>query len=136
MNLFAIYHHSDTELARNLTGTLAGRGLEIGDPVVLWPQMRLLPRVDQGLVHARFCLVIVSTAFLDLAWERKTLDGLALRRRVVTVLANVTERDVAAYSPRLAVASVSTSDPAIDSLARLFQEGGAMEDPWSSSEAG
>ena len=49
--------------------------------------------------------MVVSREFLAFSWPRKELDGLAARSRVVAILADVGEADVARHSPRLAVAA-------------------------------
>jgi hypothetical protein len=93
----------DEPIANDLADTLAGRGLEVGDPLSLWPGERLLPR----LIDARFALVLVSQDFLKLSFPQKELDGLANRRRVLAVLAGVGEPEVSRHSPRLDVAAVA-----------------------------
>lgn len=106
LDAFIIHHFDDATAVRDLAGTLSGRGLEVGLPVELWPQMRLLPRIDEGLIDHRFALVIVSTSFLRLGYQPKELEGLTRRRRVLCLLHGVGERDVAAESPKLAVAAI------------------------------
>ena len=97
-------------------------GLTLGQPLALWPGQRLLQTIDLRLPESRFALVIVSREFLKFSHPRKELDGLTIRRKVVTLLAGVTETVVAAHSPRLAVAAMPGS---LDGeLARLFQQPG------------
>jgi hypothetical protein len=106
MDVFLAYHYEDEPTAEGLTDTLSGRGLIVGDSIELWPQMRLLPRLDQGLVEARHAIVLISPDFLLLGLPRKELDGLTNRRKVVCVLLGIEERDVAEHSPRLATAAI------------------------------
>lgn len=120
MDLFLAYCYLDGPCANGLGDSLSGRGLVVGDPLPLWPGQRLLPRLDQRLIEARFALVVVSVDFLKLSYARKELDGLTNRRRVLTVLAGVGERDVAEHSPRLAVAALPWSE----NLVRLIRPGG------------
>ncbi len=105
MDLFVIYAHQDADFAGGLEETLAGRGLVVGEPLALWPGQRLLPPIDGRLRESRAAVVVVSREFLAFAWPRKELDGLATRSRVVAILSDVGEADVARHSPRLAVAA-------------------------------
>jgi hypothetical protein len=106
LDAFLVHHFDDAVAARELSGTLAGRGFEVGHPLELWPQMRLLTRIDDGLIDHRFAVVIVSREFLQLGFQAKELDGLTRRRRVLCLLHGVGERDVASESPRLAVSAI------------------------------
>jgi hypothetical protein len=81
--------------------------------------MRLLPLVDQGLVSARHAVVLVSPDFLNLGFQRKELDGLANRRRVIAILYGVSERDVAEHSMKLAATAFSGT--MAETLVRLLR---------------
>ena len=116
MNLFIAYHYEDDQTADGLADDLAGRGLVVGEGLELWPGMRLLPRLDQGLVEARHAIVVVSWDFLRLGLPRKELDGLVARRKVVCVLSGIEETDVAEHSPKLAVAALQMSDRLVNLL--------------------
>ena len=105
MDLFLVFAYQDAEYASGLEDTLAGRGLVVGEPLSLWPGQRLLPQIDQGLHDARHAVVVVSKAFLSFSWSRKELDGLTTRNRVVAILSDLVEADVARHSPKLAVAA-------------------------------
>lgn len=105
MDLFLVHAYEDAEYACGLADTLAERGLVVGEPISLWPGQRLLSPIDRGLDDARHAIVVVSRAFLGFSWARKELDGLTTRSRVVAILADLVEADVATYSPRLAVAA-------------------------------
>jgi hypothetical protein len=120
MDVFLVYHYEDEQTAESLADDLAGSGLIVGDPIELWPQMRLLPRIDQGLVEARHALVVISWHFLKLHLPRKELDSLTNRRKVVCVLSGVEERDVAEQSPRLATAAFPGQMS--DRLVRILRE--------------
>jgi hypothetical protein len=109
MDLFLAYAYHDEEYASGLGDTLAGRGLVVGEPLALWPGQRLLPQIDLRLQESRASIVIVSRAFLAFRWPRKELDGLTTRRKVIAILADVGEEDVADHSPRLAVAAFAGS---------------------------
>jgi hypothetical protein len=110
-DLFLISRLYDSAAALDVATRLGDRGLDFGDPVWLSgrPYERLLPIVDEGLTSARFALVVLTHEFLTSCPDRSELDGLAKRRRVVSVLHGVDETDVAEYSPRLAMAAVPGS---------------------------
>jgi len=119
MDLFLIYCHHDEGFAGGLEDDLTGRGLVVGDPLPLRPGQRLLPPIDRRLYEARRAIVIVSRAFLAFSWPRKELDGLTIRRKVLAVLSDIVEEDVAGHSPRLAVAAFP--GPLADRLVRLIR---------------
>jgi hypothetical protein len=99
----------DEPFVNGLTCTLSLHGLKLGAPVSLHAPMRLLPCVDSELAECRFALVVISFDFLALKYERKELDGLASRSRVVSLLRDASEREVALHSPKLAVSAIPGS---------------------------
>jgi hypothetical protein len=117
-DLFVAFAYQDRDFAAVLTDSLAGRGLEVGRELPLWPGQRLLPLIDQGLQEARHAVVIVSRVFLKLSWEQKVLDGLASRLRVVSLLHEIDEAEVGPHSARLAVSVIPGGFA--DELARLL----------------
>src|SRR5215208_143985 len=118
MDLFVACAYQDLDHALALGADLSARGSVVGEPLVLWPGQRPLPMIDLRLRDARHALVIVSRQFLKSSYPRKDLDGLAIRRRVVALLSDVVEEDVARHSPRLAVAAHPGA--MAGRLARLF----------------
>src|SRR5829696_6929636 len=104
MDLFLVFAYQDLVFAEGLADIFRRSSLEVGPSLSLWPGMRLLALVDQGLVSSRHAVVIVSRDFLKFSYSRKELDGLTTRRKVVSVLSGVGEEDVQDHSPRLAVA--------------------------------
>jgi hypothetical protein len=109
MDLFLVFSYHDADYAGGLADDLDGRGLVVGEPLSLWRGQRLLPQIDQRLDETRRAIVIVSRAFLQSSWSRKELDGLTTRSKVVTILSDIGEADVAGHSPRLAVAALPGS---------------------------
>ena len=105
MDLFLAYCHHDEEYVSGLEDDLAGRGLVVGEPLPLWEGQPLLPQIDQRLHESRHAIVVVSRAFLKFSWTRKELDGLTTRSKVVAILSDIIESEVAGHSPRLAVAA-------------------------------
>lgn len=106
MDLVLVYAYLDETFASGLGDSLAGRGIEVAEPLSLWPGHRLLQRVDARLCGVRYALVIVSADFLKFSWSQKELDGLTTRSKVVSILHGVDEDDVRQHSPRLAVAAI------------------------------
>lgn len=122
MDLFIAHAYQDEDFAGGLEDELSGRGLVIGEPLPLWSGQRLLPPIDQRLSDARHAIVVVSRAFLQFSWPRKELDGLATRPKVVAILSDVAEEEVAGHSPRLAVAALPGS--LSEHLIRLIRDPG------------
>ncbi len=121
-DLFLAFAYQDRDFAATLADGLAGRGLEIGRDVSLWPGLRLLPLIDQGLQEARLAIVVVSREFLKFSWQEKVLDGLATRVGVVSLLHGVDESDVSPHSRRLAVAAIPGG--MAENLVRLLRPSG------------
>ena len=66
---------------------------------------RLLLQIDQRLHEFHHAIVVVSREFMKFSWTRKELDGLATRSKVLAILSDIGEIEVAGHSPRLAVAA-------------------------------
>ena len=121
-DLFLAFAHLDQDFASGLADNLAGRGLEIGRDVSLWPGQRLLSLIDRELQQARHAIVVVSREFLKFSWQEKVLDGLATRGRVFPLLHGVDESDVRPHSRRLAVAAIPGG--MAENLVRLLRPSG------------
>lgn len=124
-DLFIVSAAQDEPFVKGLIETLSVRGLKVGDPISLQPPMRILPCVDSALVRCRYALVVISTDFLQLNHGRKELDGLAGRSRVVSLLLDASERDVAAHSPKLAVSAIPGS--MLEHLVRKLRSSGPID---------
>ena len=118
MDLFLVFAYQDLAFAEGLADIFRRSSLEVGPGLSLWPGMRLLALVDQGLVSSRHAVVIVSHEFLKFSYPRKELDGLTTRRRVVSVFHGIDEEDVRDHSSRLAVAC--HCEAMAERLPRLF----------------
>jgi hypothetical protein len=121
VDLFLTYTYLDEPFACGLAAALAGRGLELGPSLSLWPGQRLLPRIDQRLGESRSALVIISREFLKFSWSRTELDLLVTRGQVHVLLSDVTEAEVAEHSSRLAAAAIPGAP--IERLVHLFRLG-------------
>src|SRR4051812_8419795 len=124
-DVFIAHCHQDQVFALSLARALAGRGLEIGRAVEIWPHMRVLKFIDAGLVDIRHAVLIVSRDFLKLNIGRKDLDILAGRRAVVSILYGVTEENVAGESPKLAISAIQGE--MAEHLVRLLRSDSSYE---------
>lgn len=99
--------------------------LEVGDS--------LRRKIDQGLAHSRFGIVVLSPAFFAKNWPQYELDGLVAKEMqgskvVLPIWHRVSKDDVLRYSPPLADRlALSTSTYTISELAAKLAEalGGA-----------
>lgn len=109
MDLFLAYALCNENYASILKVSLSAKRLQIGSPLQLLPGQRLLPQLDPRLSESRFALVVLTVEFLGLGFSRNELDRLTRRSKVLSILAGVTEREIAGHSPRLAVAALPSS---------------------------
>jgi hypothetical protein len=104
------------ELLRNagLTVWLDENELQVGDS--------LRSKIDEGLSHSRFGIVIVSPAFFSKQWPQHELNGLLARESVGTkillpVWYNVDHAFVEHYSPILADRVAANANRGLDAVA-------------------
>lgn len=105
-----ISHASEdkTEVARPLATLLIQAGLSVWlDESELSLGDSLRRNIDHGLAASRFGVVILSKAFFSKEWPQKELDALVARedgksKVILPIWHNLTQRDVASYSPLLA----------------------------------
>ncbi|HYX71954.1 MAG TPA: toll/interleukin-1 receptor domain-containing protein [Nitrososphaera sp.] len=95
-------------VARPLADMLAAVGLTVWlDEAELFVGDSLRSKIDAGLNHSRFGVVILSPNFFSKEWPKSELDGLIAREShgdkvILPVWHNVTVSEVRAYSPILA----------------------------------
>jgi hypothetical protein len=89
----------------------------------------LRERIDYGLRFSRFGVVVLSPHFFKKDWPQKELDGLVAlevggRKVILPVWHNVTQPDVARYSPtlagRVAVSSSTGLEHVVEEIARVI----------------
>ena len=105
-----ISHASEDKkaVAEPLFGALERAGLSIWyDRIELRLGDSLRNRIDEGLAHSRFGVVVLSPAFFAKHWPQQELNGLAQRevegRKVLLpVWYNITAEEVRSHSPTLA----------------------------------
>lgn len=108
-SVFLCHASEDKEaVARPLAEGLRERGIPLWyDEFELEPGASLRQRIDQGLVRARFGLVLLSPSFFGKAWPERELAGLTTLQtqglaRLVPIWHEVGVREVTQYSPPLA----------------------------------
>lgn len=105
-----ISHASEDKdgLVRPLAAQLEKRGLRVWfDETEIKLGDSLRRSIDYGLSKSRFGLVVLSPDFLRKEWPQKELDGLVARedgsaKVILPIWHNVTQADIASYSPPLA----------------------------------
>ena len=82
-------------------------------------------KIDQGLAHSRFGIVIISRDFINKGWTNYELDGIITKsvsgeQTVLPIWHNITKDEVIAYSPTLA--DRLARNTAIDSIEDIATE--------------
>lgn len=105
-----ICHASEDK--KDFVSSLASRLVESGlnvwyDSFTLKLGDNLRRCIDQGLLNTRFGIVVLSPSFFRKEWPQKELDGLVTlesdgKKVILPIWHNVSYRDVAKYSPKLA----------------------------------
>jgi deoxycytidine triphosphate deaminase len=106
-----ICHASEdkTEVAEPLANMLSANKVKVWyDKFTLKVGDRLRQKIDYGLAHSRYGVVILSPSFFKKDWPQRELDGLAAiedsegRKVILPIWHNVNRDDVVTYSPTLA----------------------------------
>lgn len=136
-DLFISHASEDKEgFVRELVNALVGRELSVWfDEAELQVGDSLRQAIDDGLRRSRFGVVILSRAFFGKHWPRAELDALANRELsgdgqivVLPIWLDVSQEEVAAYSPLLAAKLALRSSEGVqaitDKLERRVRGGG------------
>jgi hypothetical protein len=84
----------------------------------------LMQKIDEGLAHSRFGIVVLSPNFFKKPWAKRELNGLTTREMlekknlVLPIWHGVTVQDVAQYSPPLADKLAVSSEDGINAVVR------------------
>ncbi len=123
-SLFICHASEDKEtLVRPLARKLIDVGFEVWyDEATLTWGASLRRSIDAGLAQCRYGLVVLSKAFFAKEWPQRELDGLTTRETssgetlVLPVWHNVTQKEVAEFSPPLADRLAISSEQGIDHI--------------------
>lgn len=128
-DLFISHASEDKQLvARPLAQVLSSHGLKIWfDESTLKLGDSLRQKIDEGLAKSKFGIVILSKSFFSKHWPQQELNGLVARevqgRKVILpVWHELTQTEVAAFSPMLADKLAVSTAPGIEEVARQILE--------------
>lgn len=114
-------------IARPLYEALTKAGVEVWfDEATLELGDSLGRKIDEGLAMCRFGIVILSHAFFAKEWPQRELDGLVAKetasgekaKAILPIWHDLTQRDVAKYSPTLAGRLAGRSSDGVDVLVK------------------
>jgi len=112
------------EIARPLAKALCESGLKIWfDEATLRLGDSLRAKIDEGLAHSRYGLVILSEHFFAKHWTQQELNGLATReiggqKVILPIWHKIDQKGVAAHSPMLADKLAARSDQGLESIVK------------------
>lgn len=123
-----ISHASEDKdaVARPLANTLSNAGLTVWyDEFEMGIGDSLRRKIDQGLDHSRFGIVVISRDFIKKGWTNYELDGIVTRtvsgeQVMLPIWHNITKDEVIAYSPTLA--DKIARNTAVDSIEDIAAE--------------
>ena len=133
-----ISHASEDKdaVARPLANALQSKGLSVWyDEFEMKIGDSLRRKIDQGLAHSNFGIVIISRSFINKGWTNYELDGLITKaitgeQQLLPIWHDITKQEVVDYSPSLADklarnTAINTIDEIADEIAELIfaQEG-------------
>ncbi len=83
-------------------------------------------KIDEGLAHSRYGIVVLSHPFFAKEWPQTELDGLMSRevagaKVILPVWHNITADEVRGYSPILAARLAAKSDEGMDTVVRKLR---------------
>lgn len=132
-DLFLSHASEDKDtIARPLYNALTAAGVSVWfDEAVLELGDSLRRKIDEGLAHSRYGVVILSPSFFSKHWPQKELDGLVARetvsgeKAILPIWHEVDQEAVVAYSPtladRLAGRSIEGVDALVQSILRVLK---------------
>ena len=87
-------------------------------------------KIDQGLAHSNFGIIIISRSFISKGWTNYELDGLITRsltgeQQILPIWHDITKQEVINFSPSLADklarnTAINTIDEIADEIAELI----------------
>lgn len=123
IKLFLSHASQDKDdFVRPLRDRLREKGFEVWfDEDALIAGQSLLGQISAGLKSADYGIVVLSPHFFGKKWTREELDGLftletAERKIIIPVWHNVSEAEVAGYSPIIAARKACVSSQGLDQV--------------------
>lgn len=121
-DVFICYVSADQPLAESIAASLSDAGIS-SMHLMLGLGDSLLRRVEQGLREAEYGVLILSRAFFQRPWPRYDLDQLVSserefegRTQLLPVWHDVTQQDIARFSPTLASKVGVLSEWGVDAI--------------------
>ena len=129
-DVFISHASEDKEaIVRSLADALVKGGLKVWyDEFELKIGDSLRRKIDKGLAHSRFGIVVLSQAFFKKGWTNYELDGLVTRsvsgeQILLPIWHNISKNEVIEYSPSLAdKVARSTSNYTVEEIANEIIE--------------
>lgn len=122
-DLFISHASEDKGFTDELSVALTRRRVRVWyDKSVLTLGDSLREKIDEGLAGSRFGVVVLSKAFFGKRWPRTELDGLFSRqmsdgrKRILPIWHNVTEEDVADYSPIIVSLLAANTNASVEDI--------------------
>lgn len=123
---FFVCHASEDKksVVRELAEKLRRNGFKVWyDEFTLKLGDSLRQKIDYGLAHSRYGIVVLSVNFFRKEWPQKELDGLVARERrekkvILPIWHGVTEKDVEEFSPILAGRIAAPTSKGLDYVVR------------------
>ena len=124
-DLFISHASEDKDFVGPLAVALNAQGLEIWyDEHELQIGDRVREKIDEGLVHSRFGLVVFSPKFFEKHWPQYELDGLIARQMagepvILPIWHRLTMAEIAQRSPSLTnIYALNSYTDSVDEIAR------------------
>ena len=124
-DLFISHASEDKDFVGPLAGALSSQGLEIWyDEYELQIGDRVRDRIDQGLIHSRFGLVVLSPKFFEKHWTQYEFDGLIARQMageqvILPIWHRLTMEEITQRSPSLTnIFALNSSTDSVEGIAR------------------
>lgn len=119
---FFVCHASEDKksIVRELAEKLCKNGYKVWyDEFTLKLGDSLRQKIDYGLAHSRYGIVVLSVNFFEKEWPQKELDGLVAKERkekkvILPIWHGVTKEDVEKFSPILAGRLAASTSKGLD----------------------
>lgn len=128
-DIFLSHASEDKSVARALYRALKRKGVSVWfDEGTLKIGDSLRTKIDEGLAHCRFGVVILSPSFFAKDWPKKELDGLVSRENIsgkkvlLPIWHQVTKAQVTKFSPMLSGRLAGNTKDGIPALVRSIKD--------------